>query len=115
MSCYMRKKVFPRMLLLILGVCSLLHALPQSRIITGSVKDQNGTPLENATISLSGGAATSTDAAGAFHLSVPPGAKNITVSYIGMKPQQVSVEGKTDLKVILNITENKLNDVVVIG
>ena len=39
----------------------------------------------------------------------------IVVSYLGMKPQTVSVKGKSTLKVVLEDDNTTLNDVVVIG
>ncbi|OQP63252.1 SusC/RagA family TonB-linked outer membrane protein [Niastella vici] len=113
----MRKKVLCRVLMVFLWVLALtVPALAQTKTISGIISDQNGIPLEKATIKVKGGKASATsDANGSFKLAVPDGATTLEVSYVGMKPVTVSIEGKQSVLVTLNVTDSKLNEVVVIG
>jgi TonB-linked SusC/RagA family outer membrane protein len=113
----MRKKVRCRVLITLLWALALTSpALAQTKTISGIISDQNGAPLEKATIKAKGAKnSTVSDANGAFKLAVPEGAKLVEVSYVGMKPIEVSIEGKQSVLVTLNVTDSKLNEVVVIG
>jgi TonB-linked SusC/RagA family outer membrane protein len=56
-----------------------------------------------------------TDNYGAFKISVPPNATTLVVSYVGAKAKEISLEGKTNILVSLDVTDTKLSEVVVIG
>lgn len=113
----MRKKVLCRVLIIFLWVLAQTSPVfAQTKTISGIVSDQNGAPLENATIKVKGGKITAvSDANGSFKLAVPEGTSTLEVSYVGMKPVTVSIEGKQSVLVTLNVTDSKLNEVVVIG
>jgi len=98
-----------------IGVFSLFYSFAQNRKITGTVSDQNGAPLSNATVRVPGGMTTSTDVNGLFHLSVPENARVLIISYVGSKPQEVPIEGKSTVLATINLSGSKLEDVVVIG
>jgi TonB-linked SusC/RagA family outer membrane protein len=88
----------------------------QNRAITGVISDQNGKPLQDATVSVKGtNIATTSDVNGFFRLSVSPSATRLVVSYVGAKPKEISIEGQTTVSASLEITDTKLSDVVVIG
>ncbi|MBO9202710.1 MULTISPECIES: SusC/RagA family TonB-linked outer membrane protein [Niastella] len=113
----MRKKVFCRVLIIVLWVLaqtSPAHA--QTKTISGIISDQNGLPLEKATIKAKGAKfQTVTDANGSFKITIPEKATSLEVSYVGMKPVTVSVDGKQTILVTLNVADSRLNEVVVIG
>jgi TonB-linked SusC/RagA family outer membrane protein len=113
----MRKKVLCRVLLLFAWVLALnLSAYAQTKTISGIVSDQNGVPLEKASIKVKGGKTSAvSDPSGQFRLVVPQSATALEVSYVGMKPVTISIEGKETVLVTLNVTDSKLNEVVVIG
>jgi TonB-linked SusC/RagA family outer membrane protein len=99
-------------------LCVLLFSFSyaQEKIITGVITDPNGAVLPNATVFVKGGnGSVTTDANGKFRLTVPPGAKSITVSYVGMDAQDVSIEGKSNITITLKHSDSKLNEVVVVG
>jgi hypothetical protein len=48
----MRKKVFRRIRLLLIGVFAFPHAFAQERTITGTITDETGSPLQQATVSV---------------------------------------------------------------
>ncbi|THU40059.1 TonB-dependent receptor [Niastella caeni] len=113
----MRKKVLCRVLIASLCVLALTApALAQTKIITGIISDPLGAPLEKATIRVKGEKASAiSDANGHFKLVVPEKATMIEVSYVGLKPVDVVIEGKSSVLVTLNVADSKLNEVVVIG
>ena len=55
-----------------------------------------------------------TDLDGNFSLSAPADA-TLSVTYIGFKPQEVAVNGKTSIKIVLMEDTETLDEVVVIG
>ncbi|MEP7373576.1 MAG: TonB-dependent receptor [Chitinophagaceae bacterium] len=113
----MRVKRFPRVIVMIL--VSLLFSstvFAQTRIISGMVADQKGNPLVNATISVKGGKAFATsDAYGAFKIAVNSDATTLQISYVGAQPREISINGKSEIIATLQITDTKLDEVVVIG
>ncbi len=113
----MRNKVFPRILVCVLLCLSCFStAFAQQKTVTGIISDQNGAPLSNATVRVKGEKKTATsDGNGTFKIAVPPNAKTLIVSYVGMDPKEISIEGKATVLVTLNVADNPLNEVVVIG
>lgn len=113
----MRKKVLCRVLILFVWVLAQTSPVfAQTKTISGIISDQNGVPLEKATIKAKGEKAQAvSDLNGRFRLAVPQEANSIEVSYVGMKPVTVSIDGKETILVTLNVADSKLNEVVVIG
>nr|WP_308571384.1 TonB-dependent receptor [uncultured Prevotella sp.] len=86
----------------------------QTKPITGHVVDEKGEPIIGATVKAAGlakGAVTDLD--GKFSIDVPVGT-NLSISYIGYKPQTVkAAENPIDVHLL---EDNKtLNEVVVVG
>src|SRR5258708_31198932 len=112
----MRKKVFTRVLLLIIGVFSLFNSHAQTKTITGSVSDDKGQPLVGATVTVKDTKiAVTTDAGGKFTILVPPSGRNLIVSFVGMEDRQLTIGTKTSFSVSLKSSSSTLGDVVVIG
>jgi TonB-dependent starch-binding outer membrane protein SusC len=113
----MRKKVLCRVLMLFAWVLAQTSpAFAQTKTISGIISDQNGVPLPSATIKSKGGKAQAvSDLNGRFRLAVAEGATAVEVSFVGMKPVTVSIDGKETVLVTLNVADSKLNEVVVIG
>ena len=84
--------------------------------VTGNVKDATGEPLIGVNVMVKGTTMGNiTDANGNFSLSdVAPNAV-ISVSYIGYKTQEIALNGKTAVNVILSEDSEALDEVVVIG
>ncbi len=94
------------------------RALPQQtmREIKGVITDTKKEPLIGATVLIKGtsiGAVTNEN--GEFSLKIPEDITTVTVSFIGYKPQEVSVTGKTILHVTLEEDIVAMDDVVVTG
>jgi len=99
-------------------LCVLLTqtSFAQTKTITGKVTDDKGVPLTGATVVAKGSkSGTSTDATGAFHLTVPSGATTLVVSSIGYGNQEVNISASTEVTVQMVASTSNLNEVVVIG
>ncbi|MBL0745291.1 SusC/RagA family TonB-linked outer membrane protein [Chryseolinea lacunae] len=84
--------------------------------ISGKVTSDDGEALPGASVVVKGTAiGVTTDTEGAFRLSVPDDAAVLVVSYIGYAPQEISIDNKTVINVVLQPDVATLNDVVVVG
>ncbi|MFC5683678.1 SusC/RagA family TonB-linked outer membrane protein [Flavobacterium sp. MAHUQ-51] len=91
----------------------VMHA--QSKMISGSVIDNQNEPLPGVTISVKGAkVATTTDGNGQFKINVLP-TDQLIFTYIGYENTIVSVGNKTSVVVTLKSTTSALDEVVVIG
>ncbi len=87
----------------------------QAQTITGNVKDSSGEGVIGATIMEKGTSnGTITDFDGNFTINLT-GKNPLVISYVGMKTQEVSTDGKTVINVVMEDEATSLNDVVVIG
>lgn len=87
----------------------------QERTIKGSVSDENGEPLIGVTIIIKGTSnGTVTDFDGNFSLEASKGAV-LEFSYVGYKPQEITVGERTELFVKLLSDSEQLDEVVVVG
>ncbi|MFL9484809.1 SusC/RagA family TonB-linked outer membrane protein [Chitinophagaceae bacterium LWZ2-11] len=81
--------------------------------VTGTVRNEKGEPIEAASVQITNTQkGTVTDVKGAFSLTVPANG-TLTISGVGYEPQQVKAGG--NLSIVLKLSNNTLNDVVVIG
>ncbi|MDP4272045.1 MAG: SusC/RagA family TonB-linked outer membrane protein, partial [Bacteroidota bacterium] len=84
--------------------------------ITGTVKDEQGTPLPGVHIKVQGTTlGTITDYNGQFSLSLPNAGSQIEISFIGYQTQLLSAGGKSTLLVKLLPDTKKLDEVIVVG
>jgi TonB-linked SusC/RagA family outer membrane protein len=95
----------------------LLSLAQKGNIASGKVVDENGKPLEGASITLKSnrGVATKTDAFGNFKLEISGTSSLLLVSYIGFKTVEVNVKSGETVTVILQSTSKDIGDIVVIG
>jgi TonB-linked SusC/RagA family outer membrane protein len=105
-----------RICLVWVGILLTFSALAQDRAVTGTVSSaDDNSPLAGVTVSLKGTTrGTTTDAAGAYRLSVPDNA-TLIFSYVGFARQELAVGGRTTLNVALQSDAASLNEVVVTG
>lgn len=107
------RKLFCSLVLTILCIC---YASAQT--VSGVVKDDTGEVLPGATVILKGAKnGTVTDLDGKFQLKVKDTENAILrISYIGMKPKDLPLQGKTSgLLIVLESSSKELNEVVAIG
>ncbi len=84
--------------------------------ISGTVTEENGTPLPGVNVLVKGTTfGTVTDANGNFSVTIPPGESILVFSFIGFLSQEVSVNGRTNLSVTLIGDLKTLSEVVVVG
>lgn len=92
------------------------EAAAQTRTLTGTVVDHEGSPVVGAAVIVDGTTrGTSTGSDGKFALNGVSPAQHVTVSYIGYMSRTVAVGNVTDLKIILDEDAQSLESVVVIG
>ena len=104
-----------RFLFIMIGLFISLGAFAQQITVKGHVKDDTGEPVIGASVleskTVNG---TITDIDGNFVLTVPSNSV-LTISFIGYATQEVTVNGKTSLTVVLKEDAKVLDEVVVVG
>ena len=81
-------------------------AFAQNRVVTGVITDDNGAPIEGATIRVKGASTgTAADVKGAYRISVPPGA-TLVISGIGIITREVAVNNQSIVNV--SVTRNAM-------
>lgn len=91
----------------------------QSKTITvkGKVLDKEGQPIMSATIAVVGvqGKGAFTDIDGNFELKDVPADATLRITFVGMTPQEVALNGRTDITITLHEDSELLEEVVVVG
>jgi TonB-linked SusC/RagA family outer membrane protein len=88
----------------------------EQKTVRGDVKDSNGQPLPGVTVVVMGTTiGTVTDSDGNFSLSIPSDAETLQFSFVGMKTQNVSIEGRTNFSVVMEEETIGLEEVVAVG
>jgi TonB-linked SusC/RagA family outer membrane protein len=94
----------------------VLSATAQNRTVSGTVKDESGNPVANASIIVKGSSVgTSSDATGKFTLSVPSTGKTLVVTGIGYELKEINIGSKTNFDVVVKSSNINMEDVVVVG
>lgn len=89
---------------------------PQKRIITGTVRDEKGLPIPGVTVIVKGTTVGNiTDTEGNYSVSVPPTAKILAFSFVGMQSKEVIIGAGNSYNVTLSETKENLDEVVVVG
>lgn len=101
---------------LLVSVAFILHA---QNILKGTIKDSDGNPIENATVSIDGTkVAISTDNAGQFSLHIPTGKTKLAVRAVGfltIKKDIVAADYQNGIEILLENDNRNLEEVVVSG
>jgi hypothetical protein len=101
-------------LLLGLGLSNQMSA--QQRSIQGEVVDSESNPLPGVTIVVKGTTiGTVTDSDGNFSLQVPPDSETLVFSFVGMKTQEIPIEGKTNFSITMEQESIGIEEVVAVG
>jgi len=105
-----------RWLSLSLFLVLCLAAVSQTRTVTGKVVDPDARPLANATVSVKGtNTSTSTDTDGAYSINMPANSTVLVFSFVGFQTSEVDVRTNIVVNVTLQLLNNNMNEVVVIG
>lgn len=84
--------------------------------VTGTVTDEKGEPLPGVSVTVKGTSnGISTDMNGKFKILVPNGKNVLVFSFVGYISQELSITGKTDMKITLKPAATNLAEVVVVG
>lgn len=89
----------------------------QQRTVTvkGTVTDADGLPAIGANVLVKGTSiGTMTDTNGSFSFEAPADAV-LEVSYIGFESQEISLNGRTNLNIVLQVNKRALDEVVVVA
>jgi TonB-linked SusC/RagA family outer membrane protein len=90
--------------------------LLQQKIITGIVSDKSGAHLAGVNIVAAGTAVgVISGADGQYSIDVPPDAKSLTFSFIGMETQDIEIGTRSSINVTLLESAIGLEEVVVVG
>ncbi len=88
----------------------------QSRLITGTVSDENGFALIGVSVVEKGSSnGTVTDIYGKYSINVSPNAKTLIFSFIGMKTEEISIGTQSKINVIMATSTLELSEIVVTG
>ena len=103
--------------LLLPFVMIALMTSAQTRSLTGKITGRkDGKPVENATISVSGGQTTMANDDGSFTVPVPVGKVSVRFNSVGYVEKELSVGGEVNNIVVVMDEDNRdLNEVVVVG
>lgn len=84
--------------------------------VFGKVTDEDGNILPGVSVMVKGTKlGTITNHRGLFSLKVPPGKNSIVFSFVGMRPQEIMLNERTTLNIVLKEQAIGLNEIVVIG
>ncbi len=109
------KKIFPRIFAPAVLLLFSLLSMAQTRSVSGTVLNEKGEPITNASILIKGTTrGTTTDNNGQFSLSVPASATTLVVSSLNYASKEYPITGSS-LRMTLAASNISLDDVVVIG
>ena len=84
--------------------------------VSGTVRDEQGNPVIGATVVYKGAnIGTFTDDQGRFTLEVPSKDVSLFISYIGFETQEVPLQGRTEVDIVLVAKPTYLDEVIVVG
>lgn len=84
--------------------------------IKGSVKSTNGEGIPGVTVAVKGTTmGTITDADGNFTLSIPSGTGTLMFSFVGLKTQEIAINNKKVINVVMEEESIGLEEVVAVG
>ncbi|WP_286832902.1 TonB-dependent receptor [Proteiniphilum sp. UBA5280] len=89
----------------------------RGKTISGTIRDNAGDPVIGATIVEKGNPShgTVTDTDGNFSLPNTPENAILQITYVGMKPQEIAIKGRTTIHVAMETDSELLEELVVIG
>lgn len=104
-----------RMILASSLCCSFLIAHAQ-KTLTGTVTDANGEPMIGVSLQVDGtniGGVTDLD--GKFSITNIPEKGTLKVSYVGYNDQRIQLTGKPVINIVMQESQNSLDELVVVG
>jgi len=102
---------------LVLVTCVFVQGvMAQNKQISGTVIGSDGRPIPGVSVIVQGTTiGTTTGINGEFQLDIPPEAQTLLFSFVGMKAQEISIDGKTVFNVTMEEDAIGIEEVVAIG
>ncbi len=114
-NCYRQTKIILLTFTVLFFLFLPLFSLAQLKPVSGVVKDDQGNPLPNVSVTIQGGSAgTATDENGRFHINAQKGSV-LVFSSINQETFTLTVDDRNEYNVSLIQKVNALTDVVVVG
>lgn len=111
-----RYDVYERQIVIRKATTLLRNAAQDEKKVTGVVKDHEGMSVPGASVFVEGTTVgTITDIDGTFEITVPATTKTISVSFVGMKQKNVSIEGKDHVTIVMEQMAIGIEEVVAVG
>ncbi len=114
----MKKNYFSKSKLFLIGLFILLCSFEGiAQTVSGNVTDKTKAPLPGVTVMEKGTTnGIITDMDGNYHLNVSdPNTAVIVISFIGMETQEIAVQGKSTIDVVMVDAFTQLDEVVAVG
>ncbi len=109
-------RVYGQMAMNTTGVHPFSSAEQQQRSVRGTVTDRAGQPLPGVSVVVKGTTTgITTDVNGSFFIQIPSGAAVLSVSFVGMKSQEIIIGNQSVFNVVLEEETIGLDEVVVVG
>lgn len=88
-----------------------------NRTLTGTVLDDNGNPMDGASVFVKGNTkiGTTTNTEGKFTIYIPADAKVLIVNFVGYKSVEIPITAKSDYTVRLQPEVSQMGDIVITG
>lgn len=103
-------------LLLLLAMLVPGGSLLAQQTITGTITGEDGEPLIGATVTVKGTTiGTIADVEGRYGVQVSPEAETLIFSFVGMETQEIPIEDRNVIDMVMNPDVTGLEEVVVIG
>lgn len=103
-----------RILMLFL-ICCLVGNTLRAQQVTGTVKDDMGSPMQAVSVLVRGtGAAAQTNDKGVFSVKAA-GNATLEISMVGFTTQVIAVNNRSDIDVVLKPTDSRMDEVMVVG
>ena len=111
------KELYKRLSLSLALLLMLSSAvLAQERVVSGTVKDENGDGMPGVNILVKGTASgTASDADGKFSINVPGNDAVLVFTFIGYGTKEVTVGSRTSVDEVMAPDQTSLDEVVVTG
>jgi TonB-dependent starch-binding outer membrane protein SusC len=110
------RRELEKQMLSLKGNVKTLVEQPQQKEITGKVTDAGGLPLPGVSVIVAGtttGTVTNND--GEFSLTIPDDVETLQFSFVGMRTQEIPIEGRTTFTVVMEEETIGIEEVVAIG
>lgn len=111
------RQIVTALVLLVFAISFSSQAYAQSQTVTGTVVSaEDGQSLPGVTVLVKGtNRGTSTNIDGEYSLQVPSGNNILVFSFVGYLTQEVEIDGRSTIDVMLQTDIQQLSDVVVVG